>query len=136
NEEANRERSREHLTTVPIDVDPIEENSSLKQGIVHIPTAVISTGSLEGSQPRSIDELSQGSTGGTFVAPPYQPPRKWPFAVAGVLGFMALSGAVLIGYSMRGRGVERVAAASTAAPIAPTVAVSALPELPTPVADL
>jgi hypothetical protein len=49
---------------------------------------------------------------------------------------MALAGAVLIGYSMRGRGVERVAAAATQPVAAPTVAVSSLPELPTPVADL
>ncbi|HEY8074080.1 MAG TPA: hypothetical protein VIF62_08225, partial [Labilithrix sp.] len=140
NEAANRERAREALT-VPIEVDNGDRDVSLRQGIVSMPPNAVSSGSLDasgshpgvgsypggGSQPRSIDELSHGSTGGTFVAPPFMPAQKrWPIAVAGVLGVFAVIGALLIGYSLRVRTTPRETAAATSS-TAPAPAVSAIP---------
>jgi serine/threonine-protein kinase len=146
-EAGNRERVREQLSNVPIEIDMFDEDdSSLKQGIVSIPAQAISATSLDGlgSEPRSIEELSGpqsvGTNGGAFVAPlsyvPPPPARKWPIAVVAVLGVFALAGATMIGYGMRGRGMDREAAAAAIAPAAPPIAVSQLPAAPTSVSDL
>ncbi len=140
-EAGNRERAREALT-VPIEVDGGDRDVSLNQGIVAMPPALTSSSLLDGSgshpgvgsypgagsQPRSIDDLSHGSTGGTFVAPPFMPPpRRWPIAVAAVMGVFAVVGALLIGYSLRGRSATSQAAAATKAPPAPPPTLSAIP---------
>jgi serine/threonine-protein kinase len=141
-EASNREHAREALM-VPIEVDSTE-SSSIKEGMVHIPTDIISAGSMPPSMPPGPEDFSQGpltTTGGSVVEPVFTPPpRRWPIVLGAALGVLGLAGAVLIGYSMRGRDLSTAAAAATAnaggGPGAPAVAVSQLPSAPTPVADL
>jgi serine/threonine-protein kinase len=135
-EASYRERVREALT-VPIEIDTSDDDgASLQQGIVAMPSIVSSMPPPIGSQPRALDEISQrreGSTVDTFVTRPMPPPAgRWPIVVAAVMGVLAIVGAMLLGYSLKGRSITATAAAATAAPV-PAPPVSQLRAAPTAV---
>jgi hypothetical protein len=136
-EAGNRQRAREQLTAV--DAEGSDEHSSIKEGIVAVPTAVISAPLLEAaaqidipvrpaadSQPGPLE----AGTAGTFVTTASAAPRgaRWPLVAGAVLGTLGLVGVLLVGITLKARsGAKTPAANVTVAAPASTTEPAATP---------
>jgi eukaryotic-like serine/threonine-protein kinase len=118
NEASNRERVREALINVPVDLESGDDQGSLQEGLVAIPTAIISAPRLDSSPDDSHPRPNETSTAGTFVAPTemMQPKPKWPLVLGAVVATLGIVGVVLVGVSLRSRGAPHTVAKGEARP--------------------